>query len=212
MGIQARALAARSRARRQALPAAIAIAAAIGMLGAALLASTAEPVELHGAEPFTSEAAIAEVAIDDLAAVTPSAELAVPQVEAYSQAEIRWFDNRPIRPVRTITMLVTAYSPDEQSCGEWADGITASGYSVRTNGGMLVAADTRILPFGSLLSIPGYDGGHVVPVLDRGGAIKGNRLDVLYPTHEDALEWGVQRLEVTVWEYADDGPAGLPRR
>jgi 3D (Asp-Asp-Asp) domain-containing protein len=60
-----------------------------------------------------------------------------------------------------------------------------------------------MLPFGTLLSIPGYDNGAVVPVLDRGGAIKGARLDVLYPTHEIALEWGVQRLPVTVWEYAD---------
>jgi hypothetical protein len=40
-------------------------------------------------------------------------------------------------------------------------------------------------------------------VLDRGGAIKGNRLDVLYATHEQAQKWGRQTLEVTVWEYAD---------
>lgn len=123
--------------------------------------------------------------------------------------EIRWFNNRPIRPAGTMSMLVTAYSPDEQSCGEWADGITASGYSVWTNGMKLVAADTSVLPFGSLLSIPGYDNGNVVPVLDRGGAIKGNRLDVLYPTHERALQWGVQRLEVTIWEYADGQPNGF---
>ena len=29
---------------------------------------------------------------------------------------------------------------------------------------------------------------------------------MLYPTHEQALRWGSQKLEVTVWEYAD----GLP--
>ena len=100
-------------------------------------------------------------------------------------------------------MLVTAYSPDARSCGKHADGITASGYSVWTNGMKLVAADTDVLPFGSMVSIPGYDDGEVVPVLDRGGAIKGNRLDVLYATHERALQWGAQWLEVTVWEYAD---------
>lgn len=121
-------------------------------------------------------------------------------------ANIRYFNGRPVRPARTMTMVVTAYSPDERSCGKFADNITASGYSVWTNGMKLVAADTTILPFGTLVSIPGYDDGNVVPVLDRGGAIKGNRLDVLYPTHELALRWGVQELEVTVWEYAD----GLP--
>lgn len=114
------------------------------------------------------------------------------------------FNGRPLRKVRQLDMKVTAYSPDERSCGIWADGITASGFSVWTNGMKLVAADTRLLPFGSIVSIPGYNGGRPVPVLDRGGAIKGHRLDVLYPTHEIALQWGVQNLNVTVWEYADE--------
>lgn len=121
-----------------------------------------------------------------------------------AQAGTRWFDGRKVRPARTIWMTVTAYSPDHRSCGEFADGITASGKSIWTNGMKLVAADKRLMPFGTLLSIPGYDGGAIVPVLDRGGAIKGNRLDVLYPTHSTARKWGVQRLPVVVWEYADE--------
>lgn len=121
-----------------------------------------------------------------------------------AEAGARWFDGRKVRPARTIWMKVTAYSPDHRSCGEFADGITASGKSIWTNGMKLVAADTRMLPFGTMLSIPGYDGGAIVPVLDRGGAIKGNRLDVLYSTHSTALKWGVQKLPVVVWEFADD--------
>jgi 3D (Asp-Asp-Asp) domain-containing protein len=35
-------------------------------------------------------------------------------------------------------------------------------------------------------------------VLDRGGAIKGNKLDVFFPTHAEALKWGRQRIAVTV--------------
>lgn len=116
---------------------------------------------------------------------------------------VMMFDGRPLRRVKQITMLTTAYSPDEKSCGKWADGMTASGYSVWTNGMKLVAADTQVLPFGTLVSIPGYNGGRPVPVLDRGGKIKGHRLDLLYPTHEIALQWGAQRLVVDVWEYAD---------
>ncbi|MEM0913921.1 MAG: 3D domain-containing protein [Planctomycetota bacterium] len=114
------------------------------------------------------------------------------------------FDGRPLKAARTMTMKVTAYSPDERSCGIWADGKTASGYSVWTNGMKLVAADTRLLPFGTIISIPGYNGGKPVQVLDRGGKIKGHRLDVLYPTHEIALKWGVQDLEITVYDYADE--------
>lgn len=124
----------------------------------------------------------------------------------------RFFNGRPIRPARTITMVVTAYSPDERSCGDSADGITATLHHVETNAFRLVAADTRLLPFGSMISIPGYDAGRVVPVLDRGGAIKGHRLDVLFPTHEQARAWGVRKLRVTVWEYADGKPKDDPRR
>ncbi len=121
------------------------------------------------------------------------------------------YNSRPIRVARTMRMVVTAYSPDFRSCGASADGITASGYSVLTNGGCLVAADPHVLPLGSLVSVPGYDGGAVVPVLDTGGAIKGNRLDVLYATHEVAMRWGVQEVVVELWEYADGKPHGFRR-
>lgn len=130
-------------------------------------------------------------------------EVPAPAARVVVREDRPTFNGRPIRPVRRLSMLVTAYSPDERSCGIHADGITASGYSVWTNGMKLVAADTRLLPFGSIVTIPGYHDGKPVPVLDRGGKIKGHRLDVLYPTHEIALGWGAQRLEVTVWEYAD---------
>lgn len=113
------------------------------------------------------------------------------------------FNGRPLRRVRQMTMLTTAYSPDEKSCGKWADGYTASGYSVWTNGMKLVAADTHLLPFGTIVTIPGYNNGKPVQVLDRGGKIKGRHLDLLYPTHKRALQWGAQRLVVDVWEYAD---------
>jgi 3D (Asp-Asp-Asp) domain-containing protein len=133
----------------------------------------------------------------------PPASALEPDTAEVSAEAAPTFNNRPLRLVRQITMLTTAYSPDEKSCGKWADGFTASGYSVWTNGMKLVAADTTVLPFGSIVTIPGYHQGRPVPVLDRGGKIKGNRLDLLYPTHEIALKWGVQRLTVDVWEYAD---------
>lgn len=121
--------------------------------------------------------------------------------------EIRYFNGRPVRPARTITMVVTAYSPDEKSCGPDAKGITSSLHHVTSNAMKLVAADSRVLPLGSMITVPGYDADRVVPVLDRGGAIKGNRLDVLFPTDAAAMKWGVKTLDVVVWEYADNLPA-----
>jgi 3D (Asp-Asp-Asp) domain-containing protein len=154
-------------------------------------------------------------AIKAKGAVEPVAEApgeVVPAQEWSADPNIRYYDGRAIRPVKTIYMTVTAYSPDERSCGDSADGITASLKSVWTNGMKLVAADTRVLPFGSLISVPGYDEGRVVPVLDRGGAIKGKRLDVLYPTHEIALKWGVRRLPITVWEFVDSREPSSKKR
>lgn len=142
-------------------------------------------------------------------AAQPSAEV---KPEKVWPADTRWFDGRPVRPARTVWMTVTGYSPDERSCGDSADGITATLHSVETNGFSLVAADPRVLPYGSIITVPGYDDGNIVPVLDCGGAIKGNRLDLLYPTHEEAVKWGRQRIKVTIWEYADGGPRTNPRR
>jgi 3D (Asp-Asp-Asp) domain-containing protein len=159
----------------------------------------------HEAGPRMSqqprETSAAEVAPSPVAPVTVIAE----ETKADDASDdVLMFNGRPLRKVRTLTMKVTAYSPDERSCGKWADGFTASGYSVWTNGMKLVAADTKLLPFGTIVTVPGYHHGKPVPVLDRGGAIKGHRLDVLYPTHEVAQRWGVQTLSVDVWEYADE--------
>ena len=98
---------------------------------------------------------------------------------------------------RTIRMEVTAYCPCTKCCGENAEGITASGRTVSYNAGRFVAADTDVLPFKTKLVIPGYHD-QPVEVIDRGGAIKGNKLDLYYPTHEEALEWGRQIIDVIV--------------
>jgi 3D (Asp-Asp-Asp) domain-containing protein len=134
---------------------------------------------------------------------------------------LRWFDARPVRPARVLWMTVTAYSPDPRSCGTSADGLTATMHCVTTNAHLLAASDPRVLPYGSMLTIPGYGelpsaSAHrehaIIPVLDCGGAIKGYRLDVLFPTHEEAMRWGVRTLPVTVWAFADGSPRENPRR
>jgi 3D (Asp-Asp-Asp) domain-containing protein len=101
---------------------------------------------------------------------------------------------------RIIWMQVTAYCPCKRCCGPNAHGITASGKPVTANGGVFVAADTDLLPLGVHVIVPGYNGQNPVEVIDRGSAIKGNRLDVFFPTHEQAMAWGRQWLAVTVME------------
>lgn len=91
------------------------------------------------------------------------------------------------------TFRVTAYCPCARCCAPYSDGTTASGKLVTANGGRFVAAP-KSYPFGTIMEIPGYGS---VPVLDRGGAIKGKRLDVFFPTHQEALNWGVKNLRVS---------------
>lgn len=72
-------------------------------------------------------------------------------------------------------------------------GRTASGVPVHAGS---VAADWRVLPPGTRLSIPGYP---VIGVVeDTGSAITGTRLDVFFWSCADARAWGVRRLLVTV--------------
>ena len=90
---------------------------------------------------------------------------------------------------------VSAYCPCEKCCGQYADGITANGYKIK-KGDKFVAAPKNI-PFGTMIDVPGYG---LVQVKDRGGAIKDNRLDLYFDTHQEALNWGRKHITVKVYQ------------
>ena len=96
----------------------------------------------------------------------------------------------------TVRMRVTAYCACKKCCGKYADGITACGHKIR-RGDAFVAAD-RKYPFGTEMIVPGYNNGRPIKVLDRGGAIRGNRLDVFFHSHKKARQWGVKYIDVKV--------------
>ena len=87
---------------------------------------------------------------------------------------------------------ITYYCACKKCCGK-DDGITASGAKVQE--GVTVAADTSKLPFGTKVYISGI-GWRTVQ--DRGGAIKGNRLDIYISSHNDPMPYNVQNLDVWV--------------
>jgi 3D (Asp-Asp-Asp) domain-containing protein len=97
---------------------------------------------------------------------------------------------------QAIQMCVTAYCPCEKCCGQSADWITASGHKIQP-GETFVAADKRYA-FGMEMIIPGYNNDKPVKVLDRGGAIHGDRLDLFFTSHQQALNWGVKSLPVQI--------------
>lgn len=83
---------------------------------------------------------------------------------------------------------LTAYCSCAKCCGK-SDGITASGTKVKA--GRTIAAPSTF-PFGTKIMI----NGHIYTVEDRGGAIKGNRIDIYFDTHEQALQFGVKNMEI----------------
>ena len=90
----------------------------------------------------------------------------------------------------TKIFKVTAYCSCSKCCGKQT-GITASG--TRATAGRTIAASSQY-SFGTKLLI----NGNVYTVEDRGGAIKGNKIDIYMDTHSQALAWGVKYLPVQV--------------
>jgi 3D (Asp-Asp-Asp) domain-containing protein len=121
-------------------------------------------------------------------------------VSASRAPELQTYRGKTFRFVKTLTLRVTAYAPDPRCCYPYDGTTTASGHPVTTNGGKLVAADTDLISMFSLVLVPGYAQSKPVPVLDRGGAIKGRRLDVLLPTFSQAKSWGARTLQVKIYE------------
>ena len=85
---------------------------------------------------------------------------------------------------------ITAYCPCAKCCGK-ATGRTAMG--TKATAGRTVAASAQF-GFGTKLNI----NGHTYTVEDRGGALKGNKIDIFVNSHAEALAWGVRYLPVSV--------------
>ena len=91
---------------------------------------------------------------------------------------------------RVMTMESTAYSYSEAG----ASYFTASGTDLRANP-MAIAVDPSVIPLGTLLEVQGYG---VALALDTGGAIKGNIIDVHFPTVAQCKVWGRRMVQVRI--------------
>ncbi len=105
---------------------------------------------------------------------------------------------------KSLVMVASAYDLSYQSTGKRPGdknyGITASGTKARPG---VVAVDPKVIPLGSKLYIEAVDGtkdyGFAVAE-DTGGAIKGNRIDLFFENHKDALDYGKRKVKVYILE------------
>ena len=91
---------------------------------------------------------------------------------------------------RALYVSATAYSAHDPGNSNR----TATGTLVRRG---VIAVDPSVIPLGTRVFIPGY--GEAVAE-DIGGGIHGQRIDVAFDTHAEALMFGRQDLEIFIME------------
>ncbi|MFS0766781.1 MULTISPECIES: ubiquitin-like domain-containing protein [Peribacillus] len=93
---------------------------------------------------------------------------------------------------KEIYVSSTAYTASCKGCS----GVTSTGVDLKSNpGAKIIAVDPSVIPLGSKVYVEGY--GYAVAA-DKGGAIKGNKIDVFFSSKNDAYRWGVKRVKVRV--------------
>ena len=93
---------------------------------------------------------------------------------------------------REITVKATAYTASCEGCS----GTTATGINLKANpNAKVIAVDPSVIPLGSKVYVEGFG---EATAADTGGAIKGNRIDVFIPSEQDAINFGVKQLKVTI--------------
>jgi 3D (Asp-Asp-Asp) domain-containing protein len=102
---------------------------------------------------------------------------------------------------RSVVAKVTGYTPGVESCGIFADGITSTGRNAWSLWG--VAADPSLLPYGTLVFIPGVG---YREVDDTGSAMreawrnrKETHIDLRFQDLTEAKIWGVRQLPVHIF-------------
>lgn len=93
---------------------------------------------------------------------------------------------------KTISVKATAYTAKCEGCS----GITSTGIDLNANPNKkVIAVDPSVIPLGTEVYVEGY--GNAIAG-DVGGAIKGNRIDIHVPSKEEATNWGVRTVDVTI--------------
>lgn len=102
-------------------------------------------------------------------------------------------------PASAEQFKATAYCNCSKCCGKWAKyHKTASGTTPEQ--GRTVAVDKKVIPLGTKVLVDG------VEYVAEDTGVKGNRIDIFFNSHQDALNFGVQWVEVEIVEEDDEQP------
>ncbi|HWQ76637.1 MAG TPA: 3D domain-containing protein [Syntrophomonas sp.] len=93
---------------------------------------------------------------------------------------------------KTLTMTATAYDPCYECNYPYYGQPSYIGLPL---GRGIIAVDPNVIPMGTRLYVEGYGEGIAA---DQGNAIKGNRIDLCFPTHQEASAYGIKTVKVTI--------------
>lgn len=96
------------------------------------------------------------------------------------------------RTGKVITMVATAYDGCYE-CNKPYYGYPSYIGLPLAHG--IVAVDPNVIPMGTRLYVEGY--GDAIAA-DQGNAIKGNRIDLFFDSHQEALNYGMKTVKVTL--------------
>ncbi|WP_432357987.1 3D domain-containing protein [Sporosarcina sp. UB5] len=96
--------------------------------------------------------------------------------------------------VKEFTVSASAYTANCNGCS----GITSTGINLKRNPDVkVIAVDPDVIPLGTKVYVEGY--GYAIAG-DTGGAIKGNKIDVFFPSKSDAYKWGRKQVKIKILE------------
>jgi 3D (Asp-Asp-Asp) domain-containing protein len=103
--------------------------------------------------------------------------------------------------VKSQQLQVTAPAPPPTGKRQLAVSATCYDLPGKTATGMpvgrgVVAVDPAVIPLGSRLYIPGYGTGVAA---DVGGGIRGNVIDLWFPTYAECAAWGRRTVTITIY-------------
>ncbi|KMJ58216.1 hypothetical protein AB685_09890 [Bacillus sp. LL01] len=143
-----------------------------------------EPVTEEPAEEVPAEEPVTEEPAEEAPAEEPVTEEPAQEEETAADPEV----------AQELTMTATAYTATCEGCS----GITATGINLLENPDMkVISVDPDVIPLGSKVWVEGY--GEAIAG-DTGGAIKGNKIDIFIPEYKDAINYGVQEVQVKVYK------------
>ena len=173
----------RARRRKKLIRRLALLAISSGLLAACVLSAYQWDLQTTVEEPATKEVLTTSQTPDN----TPTAvEITpIPSVQPTIESE-----PEPL----ILNCKLTAYCIENypHRCNDGDSTYTAT--MTNPTPGRTIAVDPKVIPLGSEVIIDG----HTYIAEDTGGAIKGNRIDIVFETHQEALEFGVRYAEVEV--------------